>query len=239
MTAVLVLDIEGTTSPTASVHDTLFDYIRERIPPWVRAHRSGAAKRILEASRRHAGRPDADDDETAELLWEWLDTNVKCEPLKAIQGLICGEGFRNGDLHGEFFPDVAPALRGWRAAGRRVFVYSSGSERNQRDWFTYARPERLDHFIEGYFDLVTAGNKHTPASYRRITESIRVAPADTLFLTDSQAELDAAARAGWSVLGVARVGEPQVPMPSHTWIATFDEVEPYGPQAVSAWGSRS
>ncbi|MGH3540803.1 MAG: acireductone synthase [Mycobacterium sp.] len=232
-----MLDIEGTTSPTASVHDTLFRYTRERIPHWVREHRTGAEKHIFEAARRVAGRPDVSDDEIAEMMREWLDANMKCEPLKTLQGLICCEGFRTGKLRGEFFPDVAPALRRWRATGKRVYVYSSGSERNQRDWFTYAKNERLDHLVDGYFDLVTAGSKRTSAAYRRIIEAIRVAPADTLFLTDSPAELDAATEAGWSVLGVARAGEPGEPVPPHEWITSFDEVEPHPRPVASVRGS--
>lgn len=224
MTSTLVLDIEGTTSPTASVHDVLFAYTRARLAPWLGANRDGEARPVLDAARRYAGLPGATVDEVAALMAEWLDTDVKCEPLKTVQGLICGAGFRGGELHGEFFPDVVPALRRWRAEGRRVTVFSSGSVRNQRDWFTYARVGRLDHLIDRHFDLENAGNKRTPAAYRRITESLRVAPEDTLFLTDSAAELDAAAEAGWSVLGVARAGEPARATPPHEWVTTFDEV---------------
>lgn len=237
MTSVLVLDIEGTTSPTASVHDGLFGYTRRRIRPWFKQNRTGDGPRILDAARRYAGRPDANDDEIAELMLEWLDAHVKCEPLKTLQGLICAAGFRSGDLHGEFFPDVVQALRRWSADGLRVYVYSSGSARNQRDWFIHAGNGRLDHLIDGYFDLETAGDKRTPAAYRRITESIGAPPETTLFLSDSPAELDAAAEAGWSVLGVARAGEPGRPTPPHQWITTFDEVEQHARLAVAVRGS--
>jgi enolase-phosphatase E1 len=225
VTSTVVLDIEGTISPTASVHDVLFAYTRARISAWLGEHRAGAAKPVLDAARQYAGRPGASDDEIAELMREWLDADVKCDPLKTIQGQICGAGFRNGDLHGEFFPDVVPALRRWRGEGRRVHVFSSGSVRNQRDWFTYARTGRLDHLIDGHFDLRNAGDKRTPAAYRRISEVIQVAPADIVFLTDTLAELDAATGAGWSVLGVARAGEPARATPPHRWVTTFDEVE--------------
>lgn len=225
MTAAFVLDIEGTTSPTVAVHGALFDYFRERIRPWVQQHGGGSGKLILDDARRYGDRPDATDADTAEMLREWLDANVKCGPLKTLQGMICSEAFRNGELHGEFFPDVAPALRRWRSAGARIYVYSSGSERNQRDWFTYARDGRLDGFLDGYFDLATAGSKRTAAAYRRISEAIGIAAAETLFLTDLPAELDAATEAGWPVIGVARPGEPQEPVPPHEWINSFDEVE--------------
>ncbi len=234
MIHALVLDIESTTSPIASVHEVLYGYTRDRIRGWFRDNRSEDAHQILDAARHHAGRPGATEDETAELMRTWLDTDVKCEPLKTLQGMICGAGFANGDLHGEFFPDVASSLRRWKAAGRRVYVYSSGSERNQRDWFTHARSGRLDHLVDGHFDLQTAGNKRTPAAYHRITASIGVAAADTLFLSDSVAELDAATGAGWSVLGVARPGEPVRETPPHEWITTFDDVDVHiGPSATA------
>jgi len=229
VTTALVLDIEGTTSPTASVYGALFGYVRERLDEWVQRHGSGPGKQLLDDARRYAGRLDATDPEMARLLREWLDANVKCEPLKNIQGLISGEGFRDGRLHGEFFPDVAPALRRWRADGARVYCYSSGSERNQRDWFTYARTGRLDELIDGYFDLASAGSKRTAAAYRHISEVIGIGPADIVFLSDSPDELGAAATAGWSVLGVARAGEPTRPVPPHHWITSFDQVDAHSP----------
>lgn len=239
MTSALVLDIEGTTSPTASVHDVLFDYTRERMSSWFDENRADEGKQLLVAARRYAGRPGATDDETVAVMREWLDTNVKCQPLKTLQGLICGAGFRNGELHGEFFPDVVPALRRWRENGTHVYIFSSGSVRNQRDWFIYTRAGRLDHLVDGYFDLENAGDKRTPTSYRRITDSIRVAPSDTMFLTDSAAELDAAFDAGWSVVGVARAGEPARPTLRHQWVTTFDEVAlDIGSLAVSRGSER-
>jgi enolase-phosphatase E1 len=226
VTTALVLDIEGTTSPTSTVHTALFGYVREHLPQWLARNRSRAVGQLLDAVRDGCGRPDAGEGELVAILRGWLDENVKSEPLKVLQGLVCAEGFAAGELHGEFFPDVAPALSRWRSAGHRHYVYSSGSERNQRDWFTYARDGRLDQVVDGYFDLTSAGNKRDPSSYRRIAETIGARPADILFLTDLPAELEAATASGWRVLGVARAGEPQRPVPPWTWIGGFDEVDP-------------
>jgi enolase-phosphatase E1 len=85
-----------------------------------------------------------------------------------------------------------------------VYVYSSGSLQNQLDWFSFAEGGSLAQTVDGYFDLTTAGGKQGSVSYRRITEQIGVASTDTTFLSDSPAELDAAAAAGWQVIGVAR-----------------------------------
>jgi enolase-phosphatase E1 len=143
---------------------------------------------------------------------------VKAEPLKAAQGIICAEGFRDGALHGEFFPDVPPALAAWHAAGLALYVYSSGSVRNQQDWFTYARGGELASLISGYFDLTTAGPKRDAAAYEKIAGAIGT-PADRiLFLSDHPDELDAAVGAGWTAVGVHRAGEPNPPRAPHRWI---------------------
>lgn len=226
MTRAIVLDIEGTTSPTSSVREDLYGYTRDRLPQWLADNSADAAAPVLAGARELAGRPDADTAEVAEILRGWLGSDVKAEPLKTAQGLICHEGFRSGALHGEFFPDVAPALTDWRAAGLTLYVYSSGSVRNQRDWFDFARDGKLGSLISGYFDLSTAGPKREAASYDKIASAIGVPAAEILFLSDHPEELDAAVAAGWSAIGVHRPGEPNPPRPPHRWIGSFAEIDP-------------
>ena len=96
--------------------------------------------------------------------------------MKAAQGLICAAGFRSGALHGEFFDDVPPALASWREAGVELHIYSSGSVRNQQDWFAYARGGDLASLISGWFDLANAGAKRESSSYETIAKAIGVAP---------------------------------------------------------------
>ncbi|MBS4727131.1 acireductone synthase [Mycobacterium sp. SM1] len=225
MIAAVVLDIEGTVSPTDSVRERLYGYTREHLRRWLTDNRDGAAAAVIAQTRAQAGRPDADTTAVADILCGWLNSDVKAEPLKTAQGLICAEGFRSGVLHGEFFDDVAPALRRWHDADIALYVFSSGSVRNQQDWFTYARGEELASLISGWFDLSTAGGKRDSASYQRIARVIGVPAEDILFLSDQPDELDAAAAAGWSVLGVTRPGELNSPRPPHRWIASFNEVD--------------
>lgn len=225
ITAV-VIDIEGTTSPTDSVREDLYGYTRARLGDWLRENRTGAAAPVLAGTRDAAGRPDADVDEVAEILRGWLGSDVKAEPLKTAQGLICAEGFRSGALHGEFFADVVPALTAWHAAGLRLYVYSSGSVRNQRDWFAFARGGDLGSLIGDYFDLTTAGPKRESASYETIAAAVDTPASGILFLSDHPDELDAAVAAGWSVVGVHRPGEPQRPRPPHRWVDSFEQIHP-------------
>ncbi|MDR7166746.1 enolase-phosphatase E1 [Nocardia kruczakiae] len=222
----VVVDIEGTTSPTSSVREDLYGYTRRRLPQWLAAEPDGAAKTVIEQTRELAGRPDADVDEIAEILRGWLDSDVKAAPLKTAQGVICAEGFREGALFGEFFPDAPAALRAWHAAGLTLWVYSSGSVRNQQDWFAHARGGELASLIGGWFDLVNAGPKREEQSYRRIAAEIGVPAGEILFLSDHPDELDAAVAAGWQAVGVTRAGEPNSPRPPHRWIGSFAELDP-------------
>ncbi|MEU8898351.1 acireductone synthase [Nocardia sp. NPDC048505] len=222
----VVVDIEGTTSPTSSVREDLYGYTRARLPRWLAENADGAAAAVLAGTRELAGRPGADPAEVAEILRGWLDSDVKAEPLKTAQGVICAAGFRSGALHGEFFPDVAPALAQWHAAGLQLAVYSSGSVRNQQDWFEFARGGALSPLIEGYFDLNTAGPKREAGSYEKIASVLGVEPGQILFLSDHPDELDAAVAAGWSAVGVHRAGEPNPPRPPHRWVDSFADVHP-------------
>ncbi|MGQ4599207.1 acireductone synthase [Nocardia sp. R6R-6] len=226
MITAIVLDIEGTTSPTATVREDLYGYTRQRLPAWLAENSAGPAASVLTATRDLIARPDADPAEVAAILRDWLDTDVKAEPLKTAQGLICAEGFRTGALHGEFFPDVPPALEAWHAAGLALYIYSSGSIRNQQDWFAFARNGSLSGLISGYFDLSTAGSKRDSASYDKIADTISTPPDNILFLSDHPDELDAAVTAGWRVIGLARPGEPNPPRPPHHWVDTFADINP-------------
>ena len=223
--SAIVVDIEGTTSPTASVREDLYGYTRAHLPEWLLENRGGAADAVVAETRELAGQPDADEARIAEILCGWLDSDVKAAPLKAAQGAICAQGFRSGALHGEFFPDVPRALRFWRDHGIALHVYSSGSVRNQQDWFTYARGGDLSGLIGGWFDLNTAGPKRESGSYDKIAGALGTPVERILFLSDHPDELDAASAAGWRVLGVTRPGEPNSPRPPHRWIGSFTEVE--------------
>jgi enolase-phosphatase E1 len=207
------------------VREDLYGYTRDRLPQWLAEHRDDAAAPVLAGVRELSGRADAGAGEVAEILCGWLDSDVKAAPLKTAQGLICGEGFRSGALHGEFFPDAPAALRSWHDAGARLYVYSSGSVRNQRDWFTFARGGDLSGLISDWFDLANAGPKREPASYAAIASAIGVRGPQILFVSDHPDELDAAVAAGWRAVGVTRAGEPNSPRPPHHWVGSFAEID--------------
>ncbi|MBL7491130.1 acireductone synthase [Frankia sp. AgB1.9] len=235
VTAVVV-DIEGTTSPTAAVVGTLYPYARARLAGWLAGHADDPQTcRAVAQVRELLGEPAADLARVIATLDDWLARDVKAAPLKTLQGQIWAAGFAAGELTGVLFGDVAPALRRWHAAGIRLAVYSSGSAVAQQAWFGRAaaldpaaldpaaldpasldsagwtgreRPDDLGPLLSAHFDLDTAGPKTAERSYARIAAALNAQPDRLLFLTDRPAELDAARAAGWRVVGVARPGEP-------------------------------
>ena len=51
-------------------------------------------------------------------LEQLMETDAKATGLKDLQGLIWRDGFLSGMLTSHVYPDVAPALAAWTAAGR-------------------------------------------------------------------------------------------------------------------------
>ena len=189
--SAIVTDIEGTTTPIAFVQDELFPYARARLPAFLQTHADSpeVAACVAEAQGLSDGRPVLD------ALLAWMDDDAKVAPLKALQGLIWADGYASGELVGRLYPDVAPALREWHARGLHLAIYSSGSEAAQRLIFAHSDAGDLSGCFGSFFDT-RVGAKREPDSYRRISERIAVPAGGTLFLSDVEAELDAAALAG-------------------------------------------
>jgi enolase-phosphatase E1 len=229
--ACVVLDIEGTTSPTSAVLGGLYDYARPRLGPWIAEHADDpvVASAVADVRRSAGLAEDAPDDEVVRVLHEWMDGDVKATPLKALQGQIWAEGFAAGELTSRFFPDVAPALRAWHESGVRLAVFSSGSVASQRPWFRYTDVGDLSDLVDDWFDTANAGPKREPASFRRIADRIEEAlgvRSGLVFLSDVPAELEAAASAGWAAVGVRRQGEPyeQADFTGHPVVASFADL---------------
>jgi enolase-phosphatase E1 len=220
--AVVVTDIEGTTSDVRFVHEVLFPYSFAAMPAYVRAHAEDPAVSPWLAMVAEEIRTTANDLPaiTAALL-SWIEADRKHTALKALQGQIWERGFREGAFTAHVYPDAAAALRRWRALGLPVYVYSSGSVHAQRLYFAHTSAGDLSDCLRGHFDT-TSGAKREAESYRRIAAQIGAEPATVLFLSDSAAELDAAREAGWQTVQVLRPGT--TPAPSHRQVATFDEL---------------
>ena len=219
MIRAVVTDIEGTTTPIAFVRDVLFPYARTRLPAFL-AETGGSAETaaLVEETRRLSG-----GQEPLEALLAWMDEDAKAGPLKAIQGLIWDEGYANGGLVGALYPDVAPNLKRLRAAGLRLFVYSSGSLQAQRLLFGHSVAGDLAGSFDGFFDTAVGG-KREASSYRRLADAAGFACEEMLFLSDVAEELAAASAAGMATLQIVRTGDRTVPAPGFAQAASFDGV---------------
>ncbi|RMD79229.1 MAG: acireductone synthase [Gammaproteobacteria bacterium] len=228
MARAVVTDIEGTTTPLAFVHEVLFPYARERLEGFLgRRGEEPAVRRLLEEARALAeeelGRPVAQG-ELPSVLRRWMDEDRKLTPLKALQGLIWEEGYARGELQGQLYEDAARALRRWREEGLRLYVYSSGSERAQRLLFGHTPYGDLTPLFAGFFDT-RVGPKREAASYREIARRIGLPPGEILFLSDVEAELDAAREAGMATVRLHREGGP-LPPSRHPVVRDFDAIDP-------------
>jgi enolase-phosphatase E1 len=243
----VLLDVEGTTTSISFVYDVLFPYAAARLDatcagraaePAVaaaldRLRAEHAAEVAAAAGERPAASPGPPGGEGppppfgngAPYARHLMAQDRKSTGLKALQGLIWDEGYRRGELRGHVFDDVPPALAAWRAAGLELRVFSSGSVRAQRLLFGHSNHGDLTPSFAGFHDTET-GPKLEPRSYLAIAEAFRQPPDALLFLSDTVAELDAAAAAGYRTGRLDRPGnrpQPPSPHPVHT---SFAELPP-------------
>lgn len=218
----ILLDIEGTTTPIAFVHDVLFTYAREHVREFLSMN--PAADDVALLREEHAvdvkeGRnpPPL----TAEYV-EWLIAlDRKSTGLKSLQGKIWRQGYEEGSLRAQVFADVAPAFERWRERGIRISIFSSGSVLAQQLLFAHTEVGDLTPFIDGYFDT-RIGKKGEAESYRKIAEAMDLETRQILFISDVVTELHAANQSGMKTLMSIRPGnEPQPQYPS---IRSFDEI---------------
>ena len=217
----ILLDIEGTTTPISFVYDVLFPFARHRVPQYLQHADLTDLKREYEEELRKGSHPPPWSIQPAAYIYWLMDQDRKSTALKNIQGEIWREGYENGELHGEVFPDVPPALERWQRNGMDVRIFSSGSILAQRLLFSTTLAGDLTRFLRGYFDTTT-GPKTEPMSYRSIARSFNLATSDIVFASDVTRELDAARAAGMQTLLCIRPGNHAQPSHDHKTITAFD-----------------
>jgi len=207
---VVLLDIEGTTTPIAFVHERLFGYARSHLPAYVTQHWSDPpvqhAIRQLNDEAAAGGRAGITDPESLLTVVRGLmDQDRKSPGLKTLQGLVWEHGYQAGELRGEVWDDVPVALRRWRYEGRDVAIYSSGSELAQRRLFESTAAGDLTPLITAFFDT-RVGAKVEAGSYTKIAKALGHPAPAILFVSDVTAELHAARAAGLEVVLLVRPG---------------------------------
>jgi enolase-phosphatase E1 len=223
MIRAIVTDIEGTASSLSFVKDVLFPYARAHMGAFVRRHAGEPAVALhIGQVREAAGDPVLSLGGVIAQLRRWTDEDRKIMPLKALQGMIWEAGYQAGDFRGHVYPDAEQALRAWHARGIALYVYSSGSVQAQQLLFAHTDYGDLTPLFRGYFDTRT-GAKTEAQSYRRIAREISLEPPEIAFLSDVQAELDAAAKAGLTSLWLVRGALPD-PRAAHPQFSDFGAV---------------
>jgi enolase-phosphatase E1 len=231
----ILLDIEGTTTPVDFVTRVLFPYAREGVAefltrrgaePDVQADVAGL-RAEREADERAGASPpvwreDAPTDSAVAYVRWLMDRDRKSTALKSLQGRTWEEGYGAGHLRGQVYPDVPRAFARWRAQGRDLAIFSSGSVLAQKLLFSGSEAGDLTQAIRAFFDTTT-GAKNDPESYRKIAAALGQAPAAVLFLSDVTAELDAARAAGLATGLCVREGNAP-PAADHPVVRTLDEV---------------
>ncbi|WP_137127865.1 acireductone synthase [Roseomonas sp. HF4] len=217
--ACVLTDIEGTTTAIAFVKDTLFPFAQAALDGFLDAHGDDPTVAAILADVRDA----APGEEPRAALRRWMAEDAKVTPLKALQGLVWQAGYADGRLLGHLWPDVAPSLRAWAAAGTRLAVYSSGSVEAQRLLFGHSEAGDLVPLFAGFFDT-RVGGKRDAASYAAIAGALGLPAGEVLFLSDVPEELDAAAAAMMRTCQLVRAADGTAPSGRHPEAPDFPAV---------------
>jgi len=236
---IILLDIEGTTTPVDFVYQTLFGFARKNLLAFLQKASGEPAVRTCIAGLKvqyaidrqegkappewRDGAPELETDSATQYgLW-LMHRDSKAGPLKALQGLIWQEGYTSGTLHGEVYADVPPAFERWRGQGKEISIYSSGSKLAQQMLFRSTQFGDLTTKIKSFFDT-RVGTKRSHESYTKIASISGHQPNQFLFLSDIIEELDAARSAGMQTTLVVRSANAGIPSTKHPQIETFDEL---------------
>ena len=203
-TRAILTDIEGTTSSISFVKDVLFPFARRALPAFVKVRgQEPAVRKWLDLVATEMGGM-CQDAMIGEVMQGWIDEDRKHTALKALQGMIWADGYRNGDFTAHVYPDAADALQRWHSDGVPLYVYSSGSVAAQRLFFGHSDAGDLTGLFSGWFDT-EIGGKRDADSYRAIAADIGLPAPQMLFLSDVVAELDAARDAGMDTVLIDRL----------------------------------
>ncbi len=232
MAQAILLDIEGTTTPIAFVHNTLFPFAKSRIAGYVQQNLSDLKFEIGQLAEECEADTDYEPElriESANSVSDYMkfliDSDRKSTPLKSIQGMIWRTGYESGDLVSVVYPDVAAAMIRWKEASKTIAIYSSGSVLAQQMIFKYSDQGDLTRYIDRYFDT-TAGHKRERESYEKIAKELDLSTGEILFVSDIPEELDAAAQSGCqTALSVRDGNAPIETTHSHSAFLNFDVLE--------------
>jgi enolase-phosphatase E1 len=219
---VILLDIEGTTTPLPFVTRVLYPASLAHLKEYCQTNWKAIYEQWYDVALKQCpslppkppqgtetSLPDQQNvlcEAFIQHLRDLIHRNDKAVYLKQIQGHIWKTLYEKGVIQGHLFTDVVEALRLWADTQLvDVHIYSSGSIAAQKLLFRYSQVGDLSSYIKGYHDPSTVGAKNDAKSYVNIRRSIESARGTSdefpiIFLSDSTAELRAAASAGCQIV---------------------------------------
>ncbi|KAJ1851880.1 enolase-phosphatase E1 [Coemansia sp. RSA 1722] len=227
---IVLLDVEGTTTPLSFVHDVLFPYITDNLERFladnwedttvqqhVRAIADQANIDVSSGISKAIAIDLAVDSPSqvqrkvlANVSWQ-MSENRKIAALKGLQGYMWRFGYTSGQLQGVMYDDAVGAIKKWaKEDNKRVYIYSSGSVEAQKLIFGFSDHGDLLPYLSGHYDTNT-GSKLESDSYTRIARDIGVEPERILFVSDNHNEIGAADKAGMQTVISIRPGNLLVP----------------------------
>ena len=220
-TKVILLDLIGTTTP--------YSFFREKLPAYAREHLSDFIRRFraipeIKSALADLKRMHSDDLKAGENPPPWhaedLESDIRCiadycswlidhhsvaSPLRYLEDFVWEEGYRNGTLRGEVYPEMPDAMAKLKSIGLQICTYSSGSVFSQQLIFSTTKFGDLLHLIRGFFDT-SVGPKNEPESYSNISAILGMKPREIMYFSGSLEEVIAAGNAGLNAILMVRDG---------------------------------
>ncbi|XP_071795350.1 enolase-phosphatase E1-like [Asterias amurensis] len=245
---VIVLDIEGTTTPISFVKDILFGYVREHLEEyleenWEKTECQDDVKALRDQTLLDkdlegavAIPEEAPEVSSSSSVRKAVVDNIrwlmakdrKVTALKQFQGHMWRSGYQEKKVVGELFSDVLPVIKHWASEEKKIYIYSSGSVEAQKLLFGHTEHGSLLKYFSGYFDT-KIGAKVEKESYQKIAEEVECDPSKILFLTDVTREATSAHQAGFKTAIVVRDGNAPLTeeeIKSFNQIKSFSELLP-------------
>ena len=217
----IVLDVEGTTSPSSFYRTTLRPFINRYLQKYLKDnYDSQVVKDLINRIRADTEKqienrvpvtaiPAEGSDKTD--IIKAIDNTVKNEldetktrAVFSLCVLLWSEGYYSGELKGDVFNDVPAAFRNWKRDGVKVYLISDVLMEVQEMMFTRSKFGNIDQFIEGYFCTEDYGSKQSQECYEKICRRIKLSPEDVIFVSDSKSETDTASTVGLQTLTISR-----------------------------------
>ena len=218
----IVLDIEGTMGSIDFVHKILFPYSRTELKNFLQFNKDSLQTEFKEIESQVNKKLSLEEIYT--ILQQWINQDFKCTPLKSIQGKIWEQGFYSNQFKSHLFPDVIPELSKWKILGKKLAIYSSGSIKAQKLYFSFTQTGNHLKLFSKFYDT-QMGNKNEINSYIRIAQDLQQPCSQILFISDSLQEITVAARAGYQVILIHRDSKSESSFKSTN---SFDEIKVFG-----------